>query len=239
MPLTTPAKLDGTRYASYGARYEGREVQELIRAAGGRGDFIETVPEMLGIWGDLLAGKADSTWVFMGWEGVEAARKGVELNVFTLSEAGIPYGYSPLLVADPTRLDAQVTRTFLDATSRGFQWAVAHPGEAAALFCQLASAENPDMPVPLDVDMCAQSMRYLVDHKALLDDQGMWGRMQTERWQAYVDWLHAKGLLTSAAPSRSPDGVSTVSLDDLRAGKAGQLLSPLDVAPLFTNAYMP
>lgn len=30
----------------------------------------------------LAQGEADSTWVFMGWEGVEAARKGLELNAF-------------------------------------------------------------------------------------------------------------------------------------------------------------
>ncbi len=29
-----------------------------------------------------LQGEADATWVFMGWEGVEAQRKGVELNAF-------------------------------------------------------------------------------------------------------------------------------------------------------------
>lgn len=27
-------------------------------------------------------GEADATWVFLGWEGVEAARAGVELNSF-------------------------------------------------------------------------------------------------------------------------------------------------------------
>lgn len=63
--IDTPAKLTGT-YASYGARYEGRIVQELIKADGGTGVFTETVPPMLGIWNTLLAGKADATWVFMG-----------------------------------------------------------------------------------------------------------------------------------------------------------------------------
>ena len=62
----TPAKLDGANYASYGARYEGRIVQQLIKAAGGTGEYTESVPDMLGIWNTLLAGKADATWVFMG-----------------------------------------------------------------------------------------------------------------------------------------------------------------------------
>ena len=47
----------------------------------------------------LAQGEADATWVFMPWEGVEASRKGVELNAFKLSESGIPYGYSPVVVA--------------------------------------------------------------------------------------------------------------------------------------------
>lgn len=57
---------------------------------------------MLGIWNTLLkGGDAKSTWVFMGWEGVEAQRKGVELNAFYLDQFGIPYGPSPLLIALP------------------------------------------------------------------------------------------------------------------------------------------
>jgi ABC-type nitrate/sulfonate/bicarbonate transport system substrate-binding protein len=62
----TPGKLDGCNYASYGARYEGRIVQQLIKNGGGTGDYTESVPDMLGIWNTLLAGKADATWVFLG-----------------------------------------------------------------------------------------------------------------------------------------------------------------------------
>ena len=51
-----------------------------------------------------MQGEADATWVFMPWEGVEASRKGVELNAFRLSEAGIPYGYSPVVVATTSYL---------------------------------------------------------------------------------------------------------------------------------------
>ena len=33
------------------------------------------------------------------WEGVEAERKGVKLNAFRLQDSGIPYGYSPVVIA--------------------------------------------------------------------------------------------------------------------------------------------
>ena len=47
-------------------RYEGRIVQRLIQADGGKGDYKEVAPPMLGIWNTLLAGEAQATWVFMG-----------------------------------------------------------------------------------------------------------------------------------------------------------------------------
>lgn len=44
---------------------------------------------MLGIWDTLLVGKADATWVFMGWEGIIAQQKGVPLNAFMLSDSKV------------------------------------------------------------------------------------------------------------------------------------------------------
>mmetsp|Transcript_14638 Transcript_14638/g.42847 ORF Transcript_14638/g.42847 Transcript_14638/m.42847 type:complete len:288 (-) Transcript_14638:1205-2068(-) len=102
--LDRPAKLDGKTYASYGARYEGRIVQQMIVNDGGKGTYTESTPPMLGIWNTLLKGEADATWVFMGWEGVEAKLKGLDLNAFGLEQYKIPYGYSPLLVAHPDTL---------------------------------------------------------------------------------------------------------------------------------------
>ena len=86
--------LDGKRYASYAARFEGRIVQRMIQHAGGVGDYVEDTPPMLGIWNTLLEGEADATWVFTQWEGVEAKLKGVELNAFPVCDFGVPYAYS-------------------------------------------------------------------------------------------------------------------------------------------------
>lgn len=46
------------------------------------GEYQELAPPMLGIWNTLLKGEADATWIFTAWEGIEARRKGVELNTF-------------------------------------------------------------------------------------------------------------------------------------------------------------
>lgn len=48
--LHCPPPLSFQVYASYGARFEGRIVQQLIKNDGGSGDYVERVPEtgMLG-----------------------------------------------------------------------------------------------------------------------------------------------------------------------------------------------
>lgn len=47
-------QLEGKRYASYAARYEGRIVQQMIRNDGGTGQYQELVLPMLGLWNTLL-----------------------------------------------------------------------------------------------------------------------------------------------------------------------------------------
>jgi hypothetical protein len=83
-------------------------VQQMIRNDGGKGEYTESTPPMLGIWNTLLKGEADATWVFLGWEGVEASMAGVDLNTFKLEDYKIPYGYSPLMVAHPDTLRCAV-----------------------------------------------------------------------------------------------------------------------------------
>ena len=129
----SPADLDGATYASYAARFEGRIVREIIRHAGGKGDFREVTPPMLGVFETLVKGDADATWIFKQWEGVEAVLEGIDLNVFTLLDNGVPYAYNPCLCAHPEwlRANAATARAFLEATAEGYRRAADDPGAAA------------------------------------------------------------------------------------------------------------
>jgi len=60
------------KYASYGARFEGRIVQKLIQADGGKGVFEEVVSPMLGIWDTLLKGNVSSKGLFALLKGVRS-----------------------------------------------------------------------------------------------------------------------------------------------------------------------
>lgn len=63
-------QLEGKRYASYAARYEGRIVQSLIKNDGGSGEYQELVLPMLGLWNTLLQ---------VGWKGLVMPLAGEDL----------------------------------------------------------------------------------------------------------------------------------------------------------------
>lgn len=238
--IDRPAKLAGKRYASYSARYEGRIVQQLIKADGGSGDYEELSLPHLGLWNTVCGGAADATWVFMGWEGVEARLKGLELNAFSLGDYGIPYGYSPVVIAHPDSLSgprAAAVRAVLAATAEGYRWAAANPREAAAAMAAAVAAEFPDLPA-LDPELVKGSVEAVAG--ACLDPAGRWGAMDAGRWGAFLDWLSAQGLLTTKVQSRT-EGADTASLDALRAGDAGEAIprETVDETALFTNEFLP
>lgn len=233
--LDRPKLLDGKKYASYAARFEGRIIQKMIQNDGGMGNFTEECPPMLGIWGSLLNGSFDATWVFMGWEGVEAKLQGIELNSFLMQDYGVPYGFAPCLLAHPKTLEDKpdIVKQFLTATANGFQYAAANPKESADILVQGAKSEN-----GFDIDLKLAHASQEVLSSQYLTSSGAWGVMDPKRWSDYISWLAAEGLLTSYKQSRVPQPGISVSLDSLRAGNAGEPLDPKDLSEVYTNAFL-
>ena len=211
--IDRPKKLDNKTYASYDARFEDHIVRQLVRNDGGQGEIDVITPPKLGIPNTLVDGTADATWVFMPWEGVQAERDGIELNAFSLDEYGVPYGYTPVLLADPATIetDSDSLSAFLGATARGYEFAADHPEEAARLLAE--TAEGPGLD---DEAFLVESQRRIGEAYC---SEGEWGWMRHERWAEFVSWLAAENVL------RTLDG-EHIPADEV------------DVAALYTNALL-
>ena len=209
--IERPQQLDNRVYGSYSARYEDEIVRQLIRNDGGQGAFETNKPARLNLWQALLDQQVDATWIFLPWEGVEAAVKNVGLNVFKLGDYGIPYGYSPILMAnrDWATQHADGLRKFMQATSAGFRWAAEHPAEAAQLL--MDTAKHPTLNDP---NFLQQSQRTVAGY--YLDAEGQWGLMEPTVWEQFIQWLTERQLLTVDTGSDNP----------------------LDVKQLYTNEFL-
>ncbi len=193
--ITRPKQLDGRTYATYSARFEDGIVAQMVKNDGGKGEFKPVAIGRLGIWDMLKSGEADSTWVFMPWEGIEAQKNGLELNVFRMEDYGIPYGYTPLLLAhiSAIRSNEDAYRRFMAATARAYEEIAANPESAASLLC-----EKIDHPNFSDESFIAASLREL--QPALLNSNGKWGVMDGRVWGDFVNWLIEIELLRPKRP---------------------------------------
>jgi ABC-type nitrate/sulfonate/bicarbonate transport system substrate-binding protein len=186
--IDRPSQLDGKTYASYKARYEDKIVEQMIRNDGGTGSIDVAYPAKLGIWNTLLSGEFSATWIFTNWEGVEAKNSNVELTYFHLEDYGIPYGYSPVLVAKDVDITANTAlyTKFLSSTRNGFLFATTNVEESAGILKKYVTPHDAET-----IDL-VQSQR---ETNTVYGDQESWGKMTTERWRAFIDWLYENKLI--------------------------------------------
>lgn len=218
--ITNPKDLDGKSYASYGGRFEMAIVQQLIKSDGGKGEALEVNPPKLNCFAEMMNGNAVATWVFMGWEGVEAKRNGHDLTAFKLSDYGIPYGYSPLLLVHPrfTQDGGATLKKFLAATADGYKYAAFNPQETVNILSSLGVLKLIGHNEHLDNDFLLESQTIV--GKTYLNEDGMFGIMNQDRNSRFIDWLIETGSITN---------------------RAGELVSreALNVNKMFTNEFLP
>lgn len=188
--ITRPRELAGRRYASYGTEFEVAMVEEMIRADSGVGAPALVDAEKLDILTALFDGTIDIAWGFYAWEGVQAELAGHTLRHFFVAQSGVPNEYFPLLFTTHAYADreAALVRDFVRATGRGYQYAAAHPGEAAELF--LASAP---------ADMLPGSARELVTRSLAWLAPRLAERVQTDNAPRPWGWHDPQTWATFAA----------------------------------------
>lgn len=210
--IDRPAKLDGKVYASHDARFEDEIVRQLIRNDGGRGSLMIHATPPLTIWNALQTVEADAAWICLPWQGIDAEMKDIQLNKFVLDEFEIPYGYNPLLVVHRDWMEAntRLLSRFMQATIRGFMFAMEYPEEAAQLL--IKTAAHPSL---VNADMVEASQLMITDFYTV--GNGHWGVMRADVWRHFVNWLIRQRLLTT--------------LD-------GEIVQQLDVEQLYTNSFL-
>jgi ABC-type nitrate/sulfonate/bicarbonate transport system substrate-binding protein len=185
--IISPKLLDGKTYASYKARYEDHIVTEMIKNDGGKGNLNIVYPEKLGIWNTLLTGKADATWIFDNWEGVEASGKNIELNKFTLADFDIPYGYSPVVLTKKENMTAQkeLYTSFIKATQQGFLYSKNNLAESTDILGRYVTEYDLN-----NIDL-EKAISFSIPH---FGDESTAGLMKQDRVLSFTQWLVDRGL---------------------------------------------
>jgi ABC-type nitrate/sulfonate/bicarbonate transport system substrate-binding protein len=191
-PLKSPADLAGLRYGKFGSPVEQPMLDILLKCSGsGKGaDSIEFID--IGFTEPLPLmdkDRIDFVWLFYGWDGIRAKQQGYELDFIMLKDYTqcVPDYYTPLLITNEALISKQpdVVRAFVQATARGYAYAIQHPDEAADLLLKQA----PD----LDANLVKESAAWLASQ--FQADAQRWGQQKAETWQGFTDFLVKNGAL--------------------------------------------
>lgn len=191
--FTRPRNLENGRYGSYNAKYEDHIIRAMVNADGGDGTKIqiEGSKGKLSLFEELKNGNIDATWIFMPWEGVQAKRDGVKLNVFRTEEHDVPYGYSPVIVRNGKQgtLPSEVLSKFVHTTRNGYEIAL----------------KTPEAAVDALKGYCEEDGEFLLDSQQQINQfysdgkGGRLGSIDEEKWNKWIRWLKEQGLLSKSA----------------------------------------
>ena len=179
--ILRPKHLDDRSYASYKARYEDKIVKKMIINDGGKGNLKIFYPKRLGIWNTLIENKYDSTWIFINWEGVEASKKNIDLELYKMSDFGIPYSYSPILFSssDYINNNSNTVKKFIESSRKGYIYCYENMGEAVSILNKFV----PETDKGIDLIEC---LKISIDHFGPREN---FGKIDLKKIDIFLKWL--------------------------------------------------
>ncbi len=191
--ITRPAEFEGKVYAGWGSLSEETVIEAVMAADGGDFSTLTVVTADESGPASLLD-RVDIIWLFWAWDGIAAQLAGIPLHYMELRDLDprLDY-YTPLIIASEDMLadEADLTKRFLRAVTRGYEFCIAEPEAAASIL----HAQVPEY----DLDMLIASQRYLAEKYA--EDAPAWGYMKSQVWSDYTAFMLEHGLIeTDIAP---------------------------------------
>lgn len=186
--ITRPKDFEGKKYASYGLPLERAVLEGLMLCDGGDVNQVEFVDVGFDAFPALISGKVDFALIYLAWDGVQAELMGKSLDHIPLAGSCVPDYYTPLLITGEKTIAEKpdVVRRFLAATSKGYEYSIQNPGEAAEILIKYSPETQPEL--------IRRSQEWLSPRYQ--DDAEQWGLQELETWQSFGDWLSERDLLS-------------------------------------------
>ena len=185
--ITSPKDFEGKTYAGWGGPGEEAVLKAVMAQNGADYDKLNVVISD-GSGFESLKDKVDIMWFFEAWDNVKCAMNDFPLNYMELRDLDerLDY-YTPVIIANEKTLEEkpEMTKKFLEATAKGYEYAIENPVEAATILQKYA----PDY----SIEMLTMSQEYLADK--YMEDAERWGKMKDSVWNNYTDFLVEYGII--------------------------------------------
>lgn len=186
--ITSVKDFEGKRYGGWGSPIEEAVLTAVMQDAGGQYNKVQNITIGTTDFFHSIGKDADFEWIFYGWDGIEAKRRGIAINAITLSDLNpiLDY-YTPVIITNEQHVKEQkeLVRKFMYAVGQGYDFAAAHPDDASKILLKNAPE--------LNADLVKQSQAWLSPRYSA--DASYWGIQKKEVWNRYATWLYDKKLI--------------------------------------------
>ncbi len=193
-PVSSPADFAGLTYGGFGQPdLETAIIGTLMTCAGADpGGFTYVDVGWVDAFELMQRDRIDFAWMYYGWTGIEGEQRGLDLDTVMLMDYldCIPDYYTPILMTSTDLINAEpdVVAAFVQATARGYAYAIQQPAEAADIL--IAAAPE------VDADLIRASATWLASQYQA--DAPRWGQQSAEVWGGFTDFLVANSILAEA-----------------------------------------
>ena len=190
--IDSPAGLEGKVYSTWESPIELAMIRHCMEQEDADFDKVTLIPnDITDEPAALAAGQTDSVWVFYGWSGINADIEGVDCDYWNFRDISpeLDY-YTPVIVANNAFLEEspETAKAFLEATARGYAYAIENPKEAADMLIAGDSTGS----LSGSEELVYASQEWLSTQ--YVDDAAAWGVIDPERWDGFYKWLYDNSL---------------------------------------------
>ena len=191
--IESPADFEGKTYAGWGAPSEEAVIEAVMKKAGADFSKLTIVGADGSGFASLSAEEGGNNvniqWEFYGWAVTQGLMDGYDLNYIACSDLDerLDY-YTPVIITnnDLIESDPDTIQAFMDATKKGYEYAIENPEESAEILQKTALPDT-------DIEFLTESQKYLSEQYSL--DSDVWGMMKDSVWDNYTDFMYEYGLI--------------------------------------------
>ncbi len=188
--ITRPKEFEGKRFGTSGLAQIEPTLRTVMQCDGASIQRVEMINVGQRLSPSLLADQVDVVSMLPAWEGIDLELKGNRLVFIPQREWCVPDVYTIVFISSEQTIASKpnALRRFVAATSRGYEYAVSNPTEAADILLRAA----PD----LDKELVRRSQAVLsTQYRA---DASKWGIQTADKWQKHADWMLENKLIAKA-----------------------------------------
>lgn len=181
--------LEGKVYATWDNVLEQAIISQVMKNEGGDFSKVKLYHSYVTDALSAIQTNVDAVWVFEAWDVIQAKIKGIDYNFIKFKDVEPKLDfYTPVIISSTKYLkqNPDVAKRFLNATKKGYEYAIQNPEESAKILYKYAPE--------YDLNMLIESQKYLAnEYKAEVE---RWGYIDSKRWNDFFNWAYENGIIT-------------------------------------------